>query len=58
MAAAAIPSAECTPRRLPVERAVLTVVIDFLHMQFLASLCISRVLDGGIVVVGASHQTA
>jgi hypothetical protein len=34
MVAAAVPTAECTRRRLRVERAALTVVIVFLHMQF------------------------
>jgi hypothetical protein len=34
MAAAAVPTAGCTRRRLRVERAALTVVIVFLHMQF------------------------
>src|SRR5882757_4611018 len=34
MAAAAVPAAGCTRRRLRVERPALTVVIVFLHMRF------------------------
>src|ERR1700682_2195705 len=34
MAAAAVPAAGCTRRRLRVERPALTVVIGFLHMLF------------------------
>jgi hypothetical protein len=32
------------------------VIVSF--KRFSSSLCISRLLDAGIVVVGASHQTA
>jgi hypothetical protein len=58
MAAAAVPTAGCTRRRVRVERSALTVVIVCLQLPFLASVYISRLLDAGIVVVGASHQTA
>jgi hypothetical protein len=56
-AAAAIPTAAFTRRRLRVERPALTVVIDFLHMLFSASVCTSRLLNSGVAVVGVSHQT-
>ena len=56
MAAAAVPTAVCAHRRLHVERPGLTVVIVS-SKRLAASVYIPRLLDAGIVVVGASHQT-
>jgi hypothetical protein len=58
MAAAAVPTAGCTRRWLRVDRPALTAVIVFLHMLFSVSVYISRLLDAGVAVVGASHQPA
>jgi hypothetical protein len=57
MAAAAVPSAACARHRLGIERPRLTVVIGSTNC-FCWPRHTSRLLDAGVVVVGASHQTA
>jgi hypothetical protein len=58
VAAPAVPAAARTRHRLRAERPALTVVIVLLHSLFSVSLGISRLLDSGIAVTGASHQNS